>query len=87
MSDIDPALSENLRELADLAREAGADQVILLRNLANTQLTWQLANLDRPAEPGATLIVQTVLPLPDSGALLVIRFPATDGGEKPIEVL
>ena len=87
MIEIDHALSDNLRELADLAREIGAERVILLRNPAEPFLTWYLTSRDQATITDLQLAIQTVLPLPNAGTLLVILIPASDGGQSPLQAL
>jgi len=68
----EPALAENLREIVDIAKECGAAEVVAVR------------------QPGAwsrIVFVGGQFVLPDCGLVLLVCFPATDGGERRVEVL
>lgn len=66
---VDAALGENSREIADIARECGAMQVFALRKKERwSMVSWEGEKVE-------------VVDLPGSGLVLVLCFPAADGGE------
>ena len=77
-SPLDPALAENIRELAELAREIGADAVTILRQPNLCRLPLGVDNGHGPAGPLGDL---------KSPITLIIQFPATDGGTQRVELL
>lgn len=73
---VDPALSEHLTELLDLANEAGAEGAWILRGIQEVMLLYQTdPDQDHPL----------ALELADAGVYVLLRFPATDGGVEGIE--
>ncbi len=82
---VDPALAENLAQLAEMAREIGAAQIYLVRDVRGAALQLHLHPIQE--QQHITVSVSTHLPLPDAGSLLVICFPAGDGGTMPVEAL
>lgn len=80
---IDPALKDHLTELAILAREIGAAEVTIIRQpaVAILLLHFGLGGPDPIPDP-------TTLKLADplGGILVVLRFPASDGGAAGVEV-
>lgn len=98
---IDPALRDHLTELAELAREIGAVSVHVVRGARGARLVYDLAHpeIDEAMDalrqmmdklpPGISLSFtkDVHLAIDDpAGVLVVLRFPASDGGESGVEV-
>ena len=80
----DPALRDHLDELTELAREIGAAAVTIIRQPAKAQLylDWQ----KRIVDGNQVKILDFASPRRPAGLLVVLRFPASDGGETGVEV-
>lgn len=74
---IDPALADHLDELAALAREIGAAEVTVIREPRIAILLTHFGLRD---------FNPTTLKLGTTGVLVVLRFPASDGGAPGVEV-
>lgn len=78
----DPALREHLAELAALAREVGAAEVTIIRQPWVARLFIDIGD-----GYGAKVFDLAYLDEVAAGLLVVLRFPASDGGEAGVEVV
>lgn len=86
--DIDPALTEHLDQLVELANEIGAEGIFLIRGAKNARLLYDYQELEAPAIPGiknASTTLGIAFEVADAGVLAIIRFPSPDGKELGIE--
>jgi hypothetical protein len=70
----DPALADHLTEICDMLEEIGAENIYILRNVDNVNVSLELNDLPHG------------LSLPNAGLVLVARFPAGDGGQPQIDL-
>jgi len=83
---LDKALAENLDELTTIANEIGADGIWLVRGVKEATLTYTpTQGIAMPDIPGVKVNLDLSLKFAESGVLMVIRFPASDGWEAGIE--
>jgi len=75
-------LAEKLTSLTDLANQAGAEGVWLIRGATNARLTYDADEIKPNDHVNASVSIN--LALADVGVLVLMRFPA-DGGEPGIE--
>ena len=84
-----PNLTKQLNDLADLANQAGAEGIWLIRGAKDVQLTYIASpEAEIPFTPGLKLSPNppiVTIDLVDAEIIVVIRFPAGDGGEPGIE--
>lgn len=79
----DPALSAHLAELAELAREIGAAEVMIIRRPGKAQLNLRF---DERVGGNSIKIFDFAHPGNPAGVLVVLRFSASDGGAAGVEV-
>jgi hypothetical protein len=94
---IDPALGEYLQTLLAVAAEIGAAGCWVIRGATMAHLTYspdapvveaaieKLAEELRKGNFDISLNTDIRLDIEDAGVLVLIRFPASDGGESGIE--
>lgn len=90
MPKIDPALYEQIQEIAEIAREIGAGRCLVVRGAKQATLTLDMmdtAKLKTLLTEKATIGISSTLPILAGGTVLILEFPASDGGEQPIEIL
>jgi len=86
---IDPKLHPRLNDLAEIAKRAGAEGIWLIRGATDAHLLY--TPIGQPGShgiPGLDKVSTSLtirLDLADAGVLVVMRFPASDGGEPGIE--
>lgn len=76
----DPNLGQRLRRMAQLMNDAGAEGIWLIRGAHDASLL-----IVAPDEKNAMYPV--LLDIEDANIILIVRFPASDGGEEGIETL
>ena len=85
----DLALAGHLQELTRIANEIGAQGIWLIRGATRARLIYEPAGeeIELPDIPGAQVSgsLDININLADAGVLVVMRFPASDGGEPGIE--
>lgn len=95
-----PELTGRLAQLVDLAKQAGAEGVIILRGATDARLEYSPPNPPVPPQVQGwaadmallgmhvdfSQTVTSTLAIADCGVLVLIRLPAGDGGAPGIEV-
>lgn len=93
---VDPNLAENLEEIAEMANQAGAEGVWIIRGAKNASLLYDPPGPPRtPNIPGVkvknVLNIETgkrdgiQLDLADAGVIVVMRFPASTNQEPGVD--
>jgi hypothetical protein len=83
----DPSLAGQLKTLISMANGFGAEGIWLIRGAVEPELRYQVdpEQIDPDLPKNVSLDLEIVLGLAEAGVLVVMRFPASDGGQDGVE--